>query len=340
MFANSLSNRRCYYEGEGMLTGFTHWGTSTLVLAMSLVAGAAKARADGGDDSGVSPEHAPRRADATWREIVAGPFPSSRLFAMPTANVVGAFQISLSGDASLLNEPNVLSSSGVAAIGFGDIAQLEYRGSSAISTLDEDAIRLPTLGFQLKAPYRQVSYLPEIAAALRLGLPRTETSADGAVVHSEAATDLYFVASLRLGERASLHGGLRVASAEIDSEGAAGPEDIARVLYLPAVGVEVVVVPTTRLVAEVALVPLFDPGDETRASEIRSGVFGRAGIRWQLVPSVVFDASVGYRIEVDRLTSDNASMADALVDWDIRLGGEIFVPWGAVLCRGVGLFCE
>ena len=78
-------------------------------------------------------EPAPRRADASWGEIFAGPFQTSRLFAMPTAEVVGAYQLSLSGDASLVNEANVLSSSGVAAIGFGDIAQLEYRASNAIS---------------------------------------------------------------------------------------------------------------------------------------------------------------------------------------------------------------
>ncbi|HTM19445.1 MAG TPA: hypothetical protein VL172_03020, partial [Kofleriaceae bacterium] len=52
-------------------------------LAVLLAAGGA-ARAD--DD--VEPEHAPRRRDASWAEIFGGPFVSSRLFAMPTAEVV------------------------------------------------------------------------------------------------------------------------------------------------------------------------------------------------------------------------------------------------------------
>lgn len=321
-----------------MRTGITQRGRTTLVVAALIALSSSAALGDEGvdaDDTG--PEHAPRRADATWKQIMSGPFPSSRLFAMPTADVVGAFQISFSGDASLLNEPGVLSSSGVAAIGFGDIAQLEYRGSSAISTIDDDPIPLPTLGFQLKAPYRQYGYIPTIAGALRLGLPHTETGADG-VEHTEKATDVYLVASMNLGSRVSLHSGVRITSAEIDSEESVA--DVERVLYLPAGGAEVVVSRDTRLVAELALVPLFAPGDDARPSKIRSGVFGRAGIRWRVIPSIVFDASVGYRIEVERLSDEGAGMADALVDWDIRLGGEIFVPWGAVLCRGVGLFCE
>src|SRR5215216_2183024 len=72
-----------------------------------------------------------RRPDASWRAIYAGPFPSSRLFAMPIADVVGAYQLSLSGDGSLLQQPGVLSSAGVAALGFGDLAQLEYRHTEA-----------------------------------------------------------------------------------------------------------------------------------------------------------------------------------------------------------------
>ena len=88
------------------------------------------ARADDppADDRDAAP---PRRRDASVGTILGGPFRSSRLFAMPVADVVGAFQLSLSGDASLLQEPGILTSAGVAAIGFGDVAQIEYRHTSA-----------------------------------------------------------------------------------------------------------------------------------------------------------------------------------------------------------------
>lgn len=286
------------------------------------------------------PTIAARRPDASWREIFAGPFPSSRLFSMPTAEVVGAYQISLSGDASLLSESNVLSTSGVVAIGFGDIAQLEYRSSSAVTTLDEDQIRLPTLGVQLEIPYRPRRFVPELAVALRFGLPHTETSADGLITHQENATDLYVVARLVLGRYVVLHGGVRSSFAEILSEGEPLLEDARKTMFLPAAGIELRVTDKTIIAAEVAKVPLFDPGDASRPSDIGAGLFARTGIRWRVVPWLVMDASFGYRIEVERAGSRAGSMADALVDWDIRLGGEIFVPWGAALCRRSRVFCE
>ncbi len=288
-------------------------------------------------------EPAPRRPDVSWARIFRGPFTSSRLFAMPTADVVGAFQISLSGDASLLNESNVISSSSVVAVGFGDIAQLEYRNSSALSTLEETPIALPTLGVQLKIPLRERRYLPGFAVALRFGFPRTESTDGGRISHEERVTDLYAVGKLPLWgvfERVTLHGGLRVSQADIESTGDPGLANVKRVLWLPAGGWEWRVADATALVGEIALVPQFAPGDTGRASSIGSGVFGRAGVRWRVLPSFVLDASVGYRVEVARLGPATTNMVNALVDWDIRLGGELFVPWGAVLCRGVGVFCE
>lgn len=280
-----------------------------------------------------------RRPVATWREIFAGPFPSSRLFNMPTAEVIGAYQISLSGDASLLSENNVLSTSSVVAIGFGDIAQLEYRSSTAVTTLDETPVRLPSLGVQLEIPYRAPRFVPELAVALRFGIPRSEVSVDGSIEHEEQATDLYLVGRLPLG-RLILHGGVRATQAEITSQGPGAPENFESLLFLPAAGLEYQVTEQTLIAAEIARVPLFDPGDSTRPSDIKGGFFGRAGARWRIVPWLVMDASVGYRIEVERLDSSVGGMANALVDWDMRLGGEIFIPWGAVLCRRARMFCE
>jgi len=340
-FAASAREGRCYKRRQVM-----HSSRITRLFAAAVILAAAPARADddaGDGDSDARTEPAPRRHDASWREILAGPFQTSRLFAMPTAEVVGAFQVSLSGDASLLSESDVLSSSSVVAIGFGDIAQLEYRNSAAISALDDQPIRVPTLGVQLKLPLRQRKYVPGFAVALRFGFPRQETS--GHISHDENVTDLYAVGRLLLWgplRAVTLHGGLRVAAAEIDSEGEPMLDDVERNLFLPAGGWEWQVGPRTVLAGELSLVPLFDPGDATRASRIKSGVFGRAGVRWRVLPALVIDASVGYRIEVARLdgSAEGSFGPNSLVDWDIRLGGEIFFPWGAVACRTAGVFCE
>jgi len=304
-------------------------------VAALLVGG--RAYADDGDRG----EPAPRRPDASWREIFGGPFQTSRLFSMPTADVVGAYQISLSGDASLLAKNDTLSTSSVVALGFGDIAQLEYRSAAAITTLQPDPFGMPTVGVQLKVPLRPRRYVPSFAVALRFGF--THTDKVGAVTHDERATDFYLVSRLRLWgalERVTLHGGLRVSAAQIDSTGEPMLDGVRRNLPLPAGGIEVRVTDDAIIAAELAEVPLFDPGDATRPSEIRSGLFGRAGIRWHLLPEVVFDASFGYRLEIGRAGAQAGSMFDALVDWDMRLGGEIFVPWGAMVCKAAGIFCE
>ncbi|HUH01032.1 MAG TPA: hypothetical protein VML75_03490 [Kofleriaceae bacterium] len=347
-FAARATAARWYHRRDDVGTRIAH--LVRIAAALAVVTSPALAIADDGDAASTEQiEPSPRRQDATWREIYRGPFQTSRLFAMPTAEVVGAFQISLSGDASLLTEANTLSTSNVLAIGFGDIAQLEYRNAVAVTTsapdlasdLEGAPFALPTVGVQLKAPYRAPRFVPSTAIALRFGLPHDEQV--GALTHTERATDLYVVGSMRLGgpfERFTLHGGLRVSAASIETEGDPMVEDHEETLFLPAGGWEVQMTEDTVLAGELALVPVFEPGTATEPSDIRSGVFGRAGIRWRLLPSFVLDASVGYRIEIARLGSSPSSMASSLVDWDIRLGGEVFVPWGAAACKTIHLFCE
>jgi len=237
----------------------------------------------------------------------------------------------------------VLSSSSVVALGFGDLAQLEYRNSAAITRLEDAPISLPSLGVQLKFPFKERTYVPAFAVAIRFGFPRSETTGDGQIHHDERVADLYFVGRLRLWgplDRFTLHGGLRVGAAEIKSTGAANLEETKRNLVLPAGGWEVQMTPNAVLAGELALVPLFEPGDTTRPNRIGSGIFGRAGVRWRVMPALVIDASVGYRIEVDQLSPSSSTSAAGLVDWDMRLGAELFLPWGAALCRRTGVFCE
>jgi hypothetical protein len=264
---------------------------------------------------------------------------------MPSAEVVGAYQLSLSGDASLLTEARSLSLSSVVAIGFGDIAQLEYRRSEAVTEQigleDEDkAFGLPTLGVQLKVPYRASGWVPATAVALRFGFPQSAEAPDGLATHEQNVTDFYVVGRIEPHRRLRLHGGLRVSVAKIDSEGVNAPADFKKTVLLPAGGWEFVSSKSSVLVGELALVPVFKPGDSATLSEVSSGIFGRFGVRWRLLPYVVFDASVGYRIEVQRIDSNMSDMPNAFVDWDIRLGGEIFVPWGRLACRGLGALCK
>ena len=278
-----------------------------------------------------------RRPDATWGEIFGGPFTTSRLFAMPVADVVGPYQLSVSGEGSLLADAGALSGSAVVAIGFGDVAQLEYRLQAAVSALAPDPVPLGSLGVQLKAPFAERRYLPAVAAALRLGLPRAERSRGQR--YREKVDDLYLVGRLRLWgpfARVTLHGGVRIGAASIEAEAGRTKET----LILPAAGWEWQAFDRARFVGEVALVPTLDAVAADPEARIGAKPFGRLGVRWQVHPAFIVDASLGYRLEVARVDQSPVESARSVVDWDIRLGGELFVPWGALLCLTGGVFCE
>ena len=288
-----------------------------------------------------------RRPDASWEDVFRGPFEVSQLFAMPTANVVGAYQLRLYGDASLLSERDVLSTSSVAALGFGDLAQLEYRQSAAVShrvRTHRELFGLPSLGVQFELPLRERRYVPRFGVALRFGLPYGQRgeSLDGATTrpsYDERATDLYLVASLPL-PGVALHLGTRITAASLESTGTASALELERTLVLPALGVAVVVNPRSTLILEASMIPRFELPIDSAPAAIRSDPYARAGVRWNALPWLTIDASVGYHLELQHKREPPTSGIDALVDWDIRLGGELAVPWGAVLCRTTGVFCS
>ncbi len=274
-----------------------------------------------------------RREDATLAEIFRGPFQSSRLFAMPVADTVGAYMIALSGDGSLLQQPGVLTSAGVLAIGFGDVAQLEYRHTGAISVTGVDA-PLPAVGVQLRLPIPERPYVPAIGLAFRLGVPRDEDVAG--VTVTERVTDFYVVARERLAVL-TLHGGVRVSPASIALAGPGLTFETHRTLVLPTAGFEVAMTREARIVGEAALVPQFhwQPGDA--AALIGSGVLARLGLRWAVLSWATLDASFGYQL--DSAMGSASGPRDVVQQWDIRLGAEVFVPWGALACRALGVFC-
>lgn len=267
---------------------------------------------------------------------------------MPTANVVGAYQLRLYGDASLLSEDDVLSTSSVAALGFGDLAQLEYRQSAAISHTSRELFGLPSIGVQFEVPLRERRYVPRFGLALRFGLPREDEMEGEAGLAArrfdERATDLYLVSSLSI-SRVALHLGARITQASLEETGAdAAEEEVKETLILPALGVGLEVSEHSSLLFEASMIPRFElPGDGpdgATAGAIGSDPYGRFGVRWNALPWLTVDASVGYHLELERRRMRPDRGADALVDWDIRLGGELAIPWGSVACRSFGIFCS
>lgn len=307
------------------------------------------------DDPPEAPTKPPKRTkDLALGRMFRGPFQSSRLYTMPAADTVGPYVLSLSGDGSLLQKPGILTSAGVIAGGFGDIAQLEYRHTSAIS-IEGLIAPVPTVGVQLKVPIPEYPNVPAFGVAFRLGVPRNEDF-DGVAI-DETVHDLFLVGRLRFefARWLTLHGGVRVSSAKIEvGNDTFGPDasrrkdctlastgslECTRTMWLPTGAYELQMSPQSKIVGEIALAPRFryQPGSAIDP-QIEYGLLGRFGIRWNLLPSVIIDGSIGYQLDVATNAPDEGP--GAIVTWDIRLGAEVFVPWGALACRAAGVFCE
>lgn len=277
----------------------------------------------------------PRTPDTPIGVMFRGPFRSARLFAMPTTDVVGAYILTISGEGSLLQKPGVLTSAGVLAVGFGDIAQLEYRHTEAIGITGLDA-PVPAVGVQLKLPLPERPNVPAFGVAFRLGVPRGELQGGQSV--DETVTDLYLVGRLRLAIAPwlTLHGGTRISFARAAP---ADPTQVAqKTLWLPTAGYEVAMNPWATIVGEIALAPQFQwmPAVQPRP-RIGRGLLGRLGMKWRVLPSITLEGSIGYQVDQDASPEGVEAIVSA---WDIRLGAAVFVPWGALACRAVGVFCN
>ncbi len=246
---------------------------------------------------------------------------TSRLFYMPVADTVGAYEMALSYDGSLLEEPGLLSSAGVLAVGVGNLAQIDYRHISAIG-IDGGSVPLPSVGVQLKLPFNTGQMIPALAISYRIGIAHEEGDA------VQKSDEVYAVAHFVLPLGLDLHAGLRVASASLEFNGQ--KSEVTE--WYPAIGLAHEVGSKVTTILEVGRAPKFDLIDG--APVINSGVTGRLGLRWRVHPRLSFDASAGY------LAQGLGTDPNDLLAWDIRLGGEVFVPWGALACESLSLFCK
>jgi hypothetical protein len=80
-------------------------------------------------------------------------------------------------------------------------------------------------------------------------------------------------------------------------------------------------------------------GGNAATPSIGYGLLARLGLRWRLLPSVIFDGSLGYQLQSQDAQAGGGPR-DIVQQWDIRLGAEVFVPWGALACRAIGVFCD
>ncbi len=293
-----------------------------LVSTMVLLLAATNAHGD----SGLDATKESRSPSDSWSEVFTQRYISTHLFSMPTASVVGAYKGSFRTDGSLLSRPSALSLFGVVAVGVGEIAQVEYRKTEGVVSGQQTSVDLPSAGLQLRLPYRH-RYVPDTALAIRVGIPIEISS-----TQKTRSIDLYFVASQAVGPF-RLHGGLKTSFAAIET----GTKTTKETLLLPTAGIEWDSSSQATLVAEIGAIPKFFPQSDTLEARIDKAMLLRAGARWRIADWLSIDGSFGYHVQEG---DSRQSSPSKLTDWDIRMGAELHVPWGGVMCKTFHLFCN
>ena len=232
----------------------------------------------------------------------------------------------------------MLTSAGVLAVGFGDIAQIEYRHTGAISVTGVNA-PLPAVGVQLTVPIPEYAYVPKLGIAVHIGVPRDE-QIGGATSPRRSPTSTSSCASgSRLADAARRAARVAVAPEHhrrrVAARSGSGAHARAADVGVRAARES----DDARSSARSRGAAVHVDGDGAEKPAIAYGLLARFGLRWAIVPSVVLDGSLGYQLAKQNGVA-GAGPRDVVQQWDIRLGAEVFVPWGALACRAVGVFCE
>ncbi|MDZ7261937.1 MAG: hypothetical protein ONB05_07525 [candidate division KSB1 bacterium] len=268
----------------------------------------------------------------------------SRLFVAPTSRVLGSLEFHFSGGSSFGVEENS-SFLGKVSLGLGGIAEVEFSTSKVINKLTGEATTLPTSIFKvLLVPQRfsQLWYIPQVALQLRSSSwrslanegtrPTAEASADymgrnlASLSLSSRFTTLYLVVG-KDGALGGLYGGCSLTDVRTQrgwqwiydrntytSLWMEIPE-LQKNILAPWGGLIIVANPSTRLMAEVEAIPMFDYNVPIRTVRIRHAWLGIAGVRFFMGKWLSLDTGVKYQ-------SDYKGIADT----EINLGLNVVLP--------------
>jgi hypothetical protein len=248
--------------------------------------------------------------------------PTSRLFNVSTAEVLRSLDICMSGGGAFSAESQ-RSFLGRAAIGLGDVAEVEISTLAVLTALKRSSSSVPTSAFKMRI-FREKGNRPAMAWVLRGTTAWRDVSGSATgVEYNTRLTRLQVVATKTIGTVA-LHAGGGWADIRVKDPGGYGHEprwdgELKRNIFSPLAGFSVQVNPRTTVMGEVEVVPRYDFGETlTQADEmILSAWSGVMGVRFYFARWLSTDAGVTYR-------SDFAGLADCT----IRASASVLLPLG------------
>jgi hypothetical protein len=241
--------------------------------------------------------------------------PTYRLFTVPTADVLRSLDISLSGGGAFSAESE-RSFLGRAAVGLGDVAEVEISTVSVLTALKSSSSSVPTSAFKMRV-FSERGRRPALAWVLR-----GTTAWRDIDTYRTRLTRLQVVASKSVGT-VDVHAGVGWADIRVKDPGGyeGGPRwrgEMKRNLFSPFGGFSVPVNPRTTVMGEVDMVPRYDFGEGlTRANEmILYAWSGAMGVRFYFARWLSTDAGVIYRSDFD-----------GLADATIRASANVLLPF-------------
>jgi len=249
------------------------------------------------------------------------PMRVSRLFTIPTANVLGSFRADLNagGTFSAEKERGFL---GRAAVGLGDVAEVELSTLSILNSLNSRPSGYPTTAFKMRILGERANR-PGLACMLRGTTDWHDLDAvHGSwnyIYYETRLTRLHLIASKTI-RATSVHVGLgwvdvRVRGPFGATEGVESHEEQTN-LFAPFAGFAVQVNPLTLIMGEIETVPRYEfAANASRHPAVERAWSGVIGVRFFFTDWLATDAGVGYRSDFD-----------GIADASIRAAATIMVP--------------
>lgn len=264
----------------------------------------------------------------------------SRLFSIPTGDILQSMEVSFSGGGAFGIEGGTALLRNL-IFGLGGIAEVELTTSGMTNRLTGKSERVPTSSFKVSLipeRFKGLWYLPDIAVQLRsaswqsLEGENSQLRYEYKAYSAEMDGNLHAVSQLQkrfsilyliIGKRIPSLGSIHLGVSQTDIRTKGGFQTI----YLPHEGIfdtieiqelqesfispfgglEILANNTTRLMAELHSVPLFDYDFKNKEIEITQTWLGVAGIRFFLAPWISLDTGVKYQSDFD-------GIADAEID--------------------------
>jgi len=252
------------------------------------------------------------------------PMDVSRLFTIPTANVLGSFRADLNGGGTFSAEKE-RGFLGRAAVGLGDVAEVEFSTLSILNSLKARSSGFPTTALKMRI-FGERARRPAVACMLRGTTGWRELDSDRSPIdfyrasYDTRLTRLHVIGSKTIAST-SVHLGIGWVDVRVKGPSTSGGEvqsgESQTNLFAPFAGFAVQVNPLTLIMGEIETSPRykFPAGSEFSHPEVERAWSAVLGVRFFFTDWLATDAGAGYRSDFD-----------GIADASIRAAATIMLP--------------